>query len=160
MGDSSAHGLTDDHGSPKVLKAMSVVASEAHKVFPDIPIFPAIGNNDFPGHYVLLNNTNWYKTVLSHWASLILCSDCPRNVERPTTVEELTKTFLEDGYYKVNIAGEIQAFHWVSKEQQKSKGIQRKSKLQMWKRRKSKPNSPESHHGKKIKRKKPNPNQI
>lgn len=111
VGDSSAHGLTDDHGSPKVLKAMSVVASEAHKVFPDIPIFPAIGNNDFPGHYVLLNNTNWYKTALSYWASLILCSDCPRNVERPTTVEELTKTFLEDGYCKVNIAGEIQAFH-------------------------------------------------
>ncbi|RMX40093.1 hypothetical protein pdam_00002226, partial [Pocillopora damicornis] len=32
-GDSSAHGLTDDHGSPKVLKAMSMVASEAHKTF-------------------------------------------------------------------------------------------------------------------------------
>lgn len=109
VGDSSAHGLTDDHGSPKVLKAMSMVASEAHKVFPDIPIFPAIGNNDLPGHYILPNNSDWYKTVLSYWAPLVLCSHCPRSVEKPTTMEELAKTFLEGGYYKVNIAGEILA---------------------------------------------------
>lgn len=115
VGDSSAHGLTDDHGSPKVLKAMSMVASEAHKVFPDIPIFLAIGNNDLPGHYILPNNSDWYKTVLSYWAPLILCSHCPRSVEKPTTMEELAKTFLEGGYYKVNIAGEILAGISVNK---------------------------------------------
>lgn len=106
-GDSAAHGLTDDQGSPNVLKAMSMVSSKAHEVFADIPIFPAFGNNDLPGHYILPNNSDWYKTVLSYWAPLILCSECPESVHRPTTLEALTKTFLDGGYYSVEIAGYI-----------------------------------------------------
>ena len=99
--------MTDDQGSPNVLKAMSLVSSKAHEVFPDIPVFPSFGNNDLPGHYILPNNTDWYKTVLSYWAPLILCSDCPDAVKKPTTMDELTKTFLEGGYYSASIAGEV-----------------------------------------------------
>lgn len=54
--------MTDDQGSPNVLKAIQTVSSKAHEVFPDIPIFPAFGNNDIPGHYVLPINRSdpWY----------------------------------------------------------------------------------------------------
>ena len=106
-GDSAAHSLGDDHGSANVLKSMYFVISEAHKVFPDIPIFPAFGNNDLPGDYILPNNSDWYRTVLSYWAPLILCSSCPKHVQRPTTMGALAKTFIDGGYYSVNIAGEI-----------------------------------------------------
>ncbi|XP_078353995.1 cyclic GMP-AMP phosphodiesterase SMPDL3A-like, partial [Oculina patagonica] len=103
-GDSSAHGLTDDFGSPNVLKSMSLVSSKTHEVFPDIPVFPAFGNNDLPGHYILPNNSDWYRTVLSYWAPLILCAECPDNVPRPTSFEALNETFMDGGYYSVNIA--------------------------------------------------------
>ena len=76
-----------------------------HEVFPDIPVFPAFGNNDLPGPYILPNNSDWYKTVLSYWAPLILCSECPDDVQRPTTMETLNETFLDGGYYSVNIEG-------------------------------------------------------
>jgi len=97
--------MTDDQGSHKVLKAMSSVSSKAHEVFKDIPIFPAFGNNDLPGHYILPNNSDWYKKVLSYWAPLIMCSNCPEGVKRPTTIKELRETFLDGGYYSVDIAG-------------------------------------------------------
>ena len=107
IGDSAGHGLADDHGSPNVLKSMSLVSSKLHEVFPDIPVFLAFGNNDLPGHYILPNNSDWYRTVLSYWAPLILCSECPDDVQRPTTMEALTETFMEGGYYSANIAGKI-----------------------------------------------------
>ena len=97
--------MTDTHGSPRVLEAMSTVSSKAHKAFPDIPIFPAFGNNDLPGHYILPNNTDWYKTVLSYWAPLILCERCPNSVKKPTTMEKLAKSFIDGGYYSADIAG-------------------------------------------------------
>ncbi|XP_073228065.1 cyclic GMP-AMP phosphodiesterase SMPDL3A-like [Porites lutea] len=105
-GDLSAHDMTDDQGSPNVLKAIQTVSSKAHEVFPDIPIFPAFGNNDIPGHYVLPINRSdpWYETVLTYWAPLILCSCCPKDVQRPTTMDALKKTFLDGGYYSANIA--------------------------------------------------------
>ena len=75
--------MTDDQGSPNVLKAIQTVSSKAHEVFPDIPIFPAFGNNDIPGHYVLPINRSdlWYETVLTYWAPLILSwlpQRCPK----------------------------------------------------------------------------------
>lgn len=99
--------MTDDHGSHTVLESMSLVSSNIHQVFPDIPVFPAFGNNDLPGHYILPNNSAWYRTILSYWAPLILCSECQEHVQKPTTIEALSKTFLDGGYYSVNIAGNI-----------------------------------------------------
>ena len=113
IGDLSAHDMTDDQGSPNVLKAIQTVSSKAHEVFPDIPIFPAFGNNDIPGHYVLPINRSdpWYETVLTYWAPLILCPGCPKDVQRPTTMDALKKTFLDGGYYSANIAGWF-IVHW------------------------------------------------
>ena len=107
LGDSSGHGLTDIYGSHNVLKSMSLVASKTHEVFPDIPVFPAFGNNDLPGHYILPNNSDWYNTILSYWAPLILCSECPDDVHKPTTMEALNETFMDGGYYSANIAGRV-----------------------------------------------------
>lgn len=106
-GDSAAHGMTDTQGSHKVLQAMSLVSSKAHEAFPNIPIFPSFGNNDLPGHYILPNSSEWYETVLSYWSPLILCSKCPPNVTKTTTQEKLKKTFLDGGYYSVNIASKL-----------------------------------------------------
>lgn len=103
-GDSAGHGLTDDFGSHNVLNSLSFVSSKAHEVFPEIPVFPAFGNNDLPGHYILPNNSDWYKTVLTYWAPLILCEKCPDHVQKPTTMEALAKTFIDGGYYSANIA--------------------------------------------------------
>ena len=107
IGDSSGHDLTDDHGSPNVLKAMQTVSRKAHEAFPDVPIFPCFGNNDLPGHYELPINRSdpWYETVLSYWAPLILCPECPEGVQKPTTIDALRKTFLDGGYYGANMAG-------------------------------------------------------
>ena len=99
--------MTDTQGSPKVLHAMSLVSSKAHEVFPDIPIFPCFGNNDLPGHYILPNSSEWYETVLSYWSPLILCSKCPPNVTKTTSLEKLKKTFLNGGYYSANIASKL-----------------------------------------------------
>ena len=108
LGDSAGHDLSDlEHGSANVLKSMSLVASKIHEVFPDIPVFPAFGNNDLPGNYILPNSSDWYKTVLSYWAPLILCYKCPDDVQKPTTMGALNETFLNGGYYNVNIVGKI-----------------------------------------------------
>lgn len=105
LGDSAGHGLTDDFGSHNVLNSLSFVSSKVHEVFPEIPVFLAFGNNDLPGHYILPNNSDWYKTVLTYWAPLILCEKCPDHVQKPTTMEALAETFIEGGYYSVKIAG-------------------------------------------------------
>ena len=63
--------------------------------------------HDLPGNYILPKNSDWYKTVLSYWAPLILCTKCPDDVQKPTTMEALNETFLNGGYYNVSIVGKI-----------------------------------------------------
>ena len=89
---------------------MKIVSEKLHEFFPEIPVFPVFGNNDLPGHYVLPNSSEWYETVLSYWAPLILCPRCPADVKEPTTMEDLKETFLEGGYYSANIVGEIMLY--------------------------------------------------
>lgn len=93
-------------GLQRVLDNIAYVSNQTHLRFSDIPVFPVVGNNDLPGHYVLPNSTSdWYKKLLSYWEPLILCSGCPGSVKQPTTQAVLEKSFLEGGYYKVSIAG-------------------------------------------------------
>ena len=97
---------TDYAGPQRVLDNIATVSKQVHSRFPNIPTFPVIGNNDLPGHYVLPNaSSDWYKKVLSSWAPLIVCSDCPSGVTRPTTQAILQESFLEGGYYNASIAG-------------------------------------------------------
>ena len=93
-------------GPQRVLDNIAQVSSKTHLRFSDIPVFPVVGNNDLPGHYVLPNSTSdWYKKLLSYWSPLILCSGCPSNVKKPTTQNVLEQSFLEGGYYNISIAG-------------------------------------------------------
>lgn len=106
-GDLSGHRMwTNFSGADKVLDNIAIVSSKVHSTFPKIPVFPVIGNNDLPGHYVLPNSTSdWYKKLLTFWSPLILCSGCPgytRNLIRERVLQE---TFLEGGYYNTSIAG-------------------------------------------------------
>ena len=97
---------TNYAGPQRVLGNIAKVSNQTHSRFSDIPVFPMIGNNDLPGHYVLPNcSSDWYKQLLSFWASLILCSGCPSNVKKPTRWPALEKRFLEGGYYNASIAG-------------------------------------------------------
>lgn len=105
-GDLSGHRMwTNFSGADKVLDNIAIVSSKVHSTFPKIPVFPVIGNNDLPGHYVLPNSTSdWYKKLLTFWSPLILCSGCPgytRNLIRERVLQE---TFLEGGYYNTSIA--------------------------------------------------------
>lgn len=93
-------------GPQRVLDNIAEVSNQTHLRFPDIPVFPLVGNNDLPGHYVLPNSTSdWYKSLLSLWEPLILCSGCPSSVEQPSTQAMLHESFLQGGYYNVSIAG-------------------------------------------------------
>lgn len=106
-GDFSGHRMWTQYAGPqRVLDNIAYVSNQTHLRFSDIPVFPVVGNNDLPGHYVLPNSTSdWYKKLLSYWEPLILCSGCPGSVKQPTTQAVLEKSFLEGGYYKVSIAG-------------------------------------------------------
>lgn len=105
----SAHNLWKADGNPEeVLNALFLASKLIHEAFPNIPVFPIIGNNDLPGHYILPNETStWYESLLDKWAPLILCSECPQEVPRPTTMETFKATFLKGGYYNVSIAGDL-----------------------------------------------------
>ena len=94
-------------GPQRVLDNIAEVSSQMHSRFQNIPIFPMIGNNDLPGHYILPNSSNdWYQKLLSLWGPLILCPDCPGYVKNPTTQQAvLQESFLEGGYYNASIAG-------------------------------------------------------
>ena len=93
-------------GPQQVLDNIATVSKQMSSRFPNIPIFPMIGNNDLPGHYVLPKaGDDWYQKVLSSWESLIMCSECPGSVKKPTTQAILQESFLEGGYYNVSIAG-------------------------------------------------------
>ena len=106
-GDLSGHKMWTQYAGPqRVLDNIADISNQTHLRFSDIPVFPVIGNNDLPGHYVLPNSTSdWYKNLLSYWEPLILCSGCPSSVKQPTTRAVLGGSFLEGGYYKVSIAG-------------------------------------------------------
>lgn len=105
-GDFSAHGMWTSYAGPqRVLDNIATVSKQMHSRFPKIPIFPMIGNNDLPGHYVLPKaGDDWYQKVLSSWESLIMCSECPSSVKKPTTQAILQESFLEGGYYNASIA--------------------------------------------------------
>ena len=107
LGDFSAHGMWTSYAGPqRVLDNIATVSKQMHSRFPKIPIFPMIGNNDLPGHYVLPKaGGDWYQKVLSSWESLIMCSECPGSVKKPTTQAILQESFLEGGYYNASIAG-------------------------------------------------------
>ena len=84
---------------------MNTTSQAVQSVFPDIPYFPSIGNTDLPGHYVMPGeNDTWYSDLLNIWQDAILCKHCDISYQT-TTADELRKTFLYGGYYKVSIAG-------------------------------------------------------
>ena len=97
-------------GPLKVLDNIAEVSKKTHSRFPNIPIFPVVGNNDLPGHYVLPNSSDWYKELLNSWAPLILCSSCPNDMTKPTTRTVLEESFLKGGYYNASIAGDFHLF--------------------------------------------------
>lgn len=107
LGDFSGHQMWTSYAGPqRVLDNIATVSKQMHSRFPNIPIFPMIGNNDLPGHYVLPKaGDDWYQKVLSSWESLIMCSECPGSVKKPTTQAILQESFLEGGYYNASIAG-------------------------------------------------------
>ncbi|XP_028412957.1 sphingomyelinase phosphodiesterase D-like isoform X2 [Dendronephthya gigantea] len=102
-GDTCAHGITTNRRK-NALGIMKITSQAVKLAFPDIPYFPSIGNNDLPGHYVMpTENDTWYSDLLEIWKDGILCTNCTRSY--PTTsLDELQKTFLYGGYYKVSIA--------------------------------------------------------
>ena len=107
-GDLSGHAMWTSYAGPqRVLHNIAEVSSQIHYRFQNIPIFPMIGNNDLPGHYILPNSSNdWYQKLLSLWGPLILCPDCPGYAKSPTTQQAvLQESFLEGGYYNASIAG-------------------------------------------------------
>ena len=93
-------------GPQRVLDNIAEVSNQTHSRFLDIPVFPVIGNNDLPGHYVLPNSSSdWYRQLLSYWSPMILCSGCLSSLKKPTTQTVLEESFLEGGYYNASIAG-------------------------------------------------------
>ena len=84
---------------------MNTTSKAVRSFFPSTPYFPSIGNNDLPGHYVMpRHNDTWYSDLLKIWQDAILCKDCKMKYET-TTEDELRRTFLYGGYYRVSIAG-------------------------------------------------------
>lgn len=108
-GDLSGHKMWTNYSGPeRVLDNIASVSGKIHSMFPNIPIFPLIGNNDLPGHYILPNSSNdWYQRLLAYWEPLILCSGCPGYAKNLTTKAVLQKSFLEGGYYNASIAGNL-----------------------------------------------------
>lgn len=104
VGDTSAHDI-EENRRPVVLEIIGKASRAIRGAFPNKPYFPAIGNNDIPGHYVMpVANDTWYSDLLNIWQDGILCKHC--NLDHPTTTEkELRDTFLYGGYYKVSIGG-------------------------------------------------------
>ena len=98
-------------GPKTVLDSTVQATNMIHQAFPDVPVFPVLGNNDLPGPYTLPNETSsWYQSLLVQWAPLILCSQCPKEVLRPTDMTTLRSTFLDGGYYNVSIAGKQKCY--------------------------------------------------
>ena len=103
-GDTSPHNLGKDTRA-KALKAILKTSEEIYSTFPDVPLFPCIGNNDLPRDYVMPDeNDTLYSDLLDIWQDAILCKHCDRKYQT-TTLKELRKTFLYGGYYSVSIVG-------------------------------------------------------
>ncbi|KAK3709033.1 hypothetical protein QZH41_014912, partial [Actinostola sp. cb2023] len=106
--DFSAHNMdlpyfTNMTTPARVLNNIRISANKTKRAFPKIPIFPLLGNNDLPGHYILPVSSDWYVSTLALFAPLILCDGCPDDVSKPTSLDILKKTYLDGGYYSVNM---------------------------------------------------------
>ncbi|XP_031551912.1 acid sphingomyelinase-like phosphodiesterase 3a isoform X2 [Actinia tenebrosa] len=107
-GDFSAHKMdrpyfTNSTVPHHVLQNIALAVNSIRKEFPSTPVFPILGNNDLPDHYVLPLDETWYNETLVLFAPLILCSGCPAEVPKPTSMDILEKTYLDGGYYSVNL---------------------------------------------------------
>src|SRR3990167_2330784 len=76
-------------------KTLEYLTHELTKAFPNIDVFPVIGNNDsYYGDYIFHRNGEFYNVLQSIWISLI----------KDKTNRTLMKTsFLEGGYYVAEI---------------------------------------------------------
>ncbi|KAK3709034.1 hypothetical protein QZH41_014913, partial [Actinostola sp. cb2023] len=114
----------------RVLNNIRISASKTKKAFPKIPIFPMLGNNDLPGHYTLPVSSDWYVSTLALFAPLILCDGCPDDVSKPTSLDVLKKTYLDGGYYSVNMTNTngrmvlvvLNTLYWNTKASKASQG--------------------------------------
>ncbi|EDO46874.1 predicted protein [Nematostella vectensis] len=111
-GDFNAHRTDESyfpHGSgrQRLLSSIKSITLEIHNAFPDLPVFPLFGNNDFQPHNTLPSNEQdqFYSQALDLFLPMILCDKCSPDRNRPTTQQELRETFVNGGYYKVDIAG-------------------------------------------------------
>lgn len=86
-----------------MLQNIGLAVNSIQKEFASVPVFPMLGNNDLPGHYILPVDQTWYNETLAVFAPLILCSGCPETVPKPTSMDILKKTYLDGGYYSVNL---------------------------------------------------------
>lgn len=86
-----------------MLQNIGLAVNSIQKEFASVPVFPMLGNNDLPGHYILPVDQTWYNETLALFAPLILCSGCPETVPKPTSMDILKKTYLDGGYYSVNL---------------------------------------------------------
>lgn len=124
IGNLSAHDMTDDQGSPNVLKAIQTVSSKAHEVFPDIPIFPAFGNNDIPGHYVLPINRSdpWYETVLTgrRWFFVLVAPKMSKGLlqwtrwKKPSWMAVIIARTLQVGSLSIDTFNQVGCFRGKS----------------------------------------------
>jgi hypothetical protein len=87
----------------RVLRNIGLSVNRIKKAFPSIPVFPLLGNNDLPGDYVIPETKQWYTETLAIFAPLILCAGCPEELPKPTSMDVLKKTYLDGGYYSVNL---------------------------------------------------------
>ena len=118
-GDFSAHNtdrpyFTNSTTPQRVLQNIGVAVDSIKQEFPLLPVFPLLGNNDLPGDYVLPVDDTWYNETLALFAPLILCSGCPDNESKPTSMDVLRKTYLDGGYYSVNLTKSEFSYQYVT----------------------------------------------
>ncbi|RDD47884.1 Acid sphingomyelinase-like phosphodiesterase 3a [Trichoplax sp. H2] len=87
----------------RVRDSITYTSTRLVEAFPATPVFPAIGNNDMIGDYIIPVNSQWYETIFSMWSALILCPFCPDRLRPITSFNAIRETFLQGGYYKVEI---------------------------------------------------------
>lgn len=111
-GDQSAHsynlfdvkGLPEDNVLWSVFNSTQLIASS----FTGIPVFPTFGNNDFPSNYMppTLDPEFWYGIFFTVWEPLIRCTLCKED-KKPILQPNFEELFLQGGYYRVDVSGEI-----------------------------------------------------
>lgn len=83
-----------------VKKTMAYLADELRQVFPDVDIYPVIGNNDsYTGDYSVIPHGEFLKDLRTMWAPLILNANNRASFER---------TFSQAGFYAVTIPNQPQ----------------------------------------------------